>query len=286
MESPVNLVIEHHPDQHCFLAHPQPGLNCRLDYERHGEQLIITHTGVPAQLRGQGLAGQLVETAARWLAAQTLQLVPGCTYVRHWLAHQPRWQRLTAPTAAQRVLNEWFGTPGSAEDGQIQPKWFKKDAAFDAALRERFGATVDAALAGDFQAWDRNPWGALARLLLLDQFTRNIFRDTPQAFAGDAQALEIALALRPHLPALTTLERWFALMPLEHAESLERQEECVAAFEALVAEDERLASALDYARKHRDVIQRFGRFPHRNKILGRTSTPEEEAFLREPGSRF
>ncbi|MBB3194165.1 DUF924 family protein [Roseateles terrae] len=282
----MNVVIQHHPDHRCFLAHPQPGVQCRLDYERHGEQLIITHTGVPAQLRGQGVAAQLVETAARWLASQTLQLVPGCTYVRHWLAHQPRWQRLTAPAAAQRVLNEWFGLPGGAEDGQVQTKWFKKDPAFDAALRERFGSMVDAALAGEHQAWDRNPWGALARILLLDQFTRNIYRETPQSFAGDDLALQAALALLPQLPVMSPLERWFALMPLEHAESLEMQERCVAAFEALAAEDERLVSALDYARKHRDVIQRFGRFPHRNAVLGRVSTPEEEAFLQQPGSRF
>jgi uncharacterized protein (DUF924 family) len=168
----------------------------------------------------------------------------------------------------------------------VQSKWFKKDPDFDAALRERFGSMVETALAGEHQAWDRNPWGALARTLLLDQFTRNIFRDTPKAFAGDDLALQAALAIEPQLPVMSPLERWFALMPLEHAESLPLQERCVAAFEALAAEDERLGSALDYARKHRDVIQRFGRFPHRNAVLGRTSTPEEEAFLQQPGSRF
>ncbi|WAC75501.1 DUF924 family protein [Roseateles sp. SL47] len=282
----MNFVIQHHPDQHCFLAQPQPGLHCRLDYERHGEQLIITHTGVPAQLRGQGLAGQLVETAVRWLASQTLQLVPGCTYVRKWLEHQPRWQRLTAPAAAQRVLNAWFGVPGSEADGQVQSQWFKKDAGFDASLRERFGPLVESALQGDLTNWDRNPWGALARILLLDQFTRNIFRDTPRAFAGDALALVAALALRPCLQGLSPLERWFALMPLEHAESLELQTQCVQAFEALAAEDARLQGALDFARRHLEVIRRFGRFPHRNEILGRISTPEEVAFLQQPGSRF
>jgi len=282
----VNFVIQHHPDTGCFLAQPQPGLQCRLDYERHGEQLIITHTGVPAQLSGQGLAGQLVEAAVRWLAPLSLQLVPGCTYVRHWLERHPHWRRLTAPAAAQRVLNEWFGALGTEADGQVQTKWFKKDEAFDALLRERFQPQVEAALRGEYLDWDRSPWGVLARILLLDQFTRNIFRDTPRAFEGDALALEAALALRADMTALTTLERWFALMPLEHAESLEMQALCVEEFESLATQDERLRDALDYARKHQAVIQRFGRFPHRNAILGRSSTAEELSFLQQPGSRF
>ncbi len=282
----MNFVIQHHPDARCFLAQPQPGLQCRLDYERHGEQLIITHTGVPAQLRGQGLAAQLVETAARWLAEFPLQLVPGCSYVRHWLSAHPRWQRLLTPAAAQRVLNEWFGAPGSAQDGQVQMKWFKKDPAFDAELRDRFGALVEQALAGGLREWESTPWGALARIVVLDQFTRNIHRDTPLAFAGDALALAAALALLPRAQELGTLERWFVAMPLEHAEDLAMQDRSVATFEALAAEDARLADALDYAIRHRDVIARFGRFPHRNEILGRESTPDELEFLKQPGSRF
>ena len=282
----MNLVIQHLPDARCFLAQPQPGLQCRLDYERHGEQLIITHTGVPAQLTGQGVAAQLVEAAARWLAEFPLQLVPGCSYVRHWLLRHPRWQRLLTPAPAQRVLNEWFGLPGSAQDGQVQMKWFKKDAAFDAALRERFGPVIDQALRGGLRDWDSTAWGALARILVLDQFTRNVHRDTPASFAGDALALEAALALQPRAQELGVLERWFVAMPLEHAEDLAMQDRSVAAFEALAAEDQRLQDALDYAHKHRDVIVRFGRFPHRNEILGRESTPEEIEFLKQPGSRF
>lgn len=282
----MNLVIQHLPDARCFLAQPQPGLQCRLDYERHGEQLIITHTGVPAQLTGQGVAAQLVEAAARWLAEFPLQLVPGCSYVRHWLLRHPRWQRLLTPAPAQRVLNEWFGLPGSAQDGQVQMKWFKKDAAFDAALRERFGPVIDQALRGGLRDWDSTAWGALARILVLDQFTRNVHRDTPASFAGDALALEAALALQPRAQELGVLERWFVAMPLEHAEDLGMQDRSVAAFEALAEEDPRLQDALDYAHKHRDVIVRFGRFPHRNEILGRESTPEEIEFLKQPGSRF
>ncbi|WP_238139301.1 DUF924 family protein [Roseateles aquatilis] len=282
----MNLVIQHHPDARCFLAQPQPGLLCRLDYERHGEQLIITHTGVPAQLRGLGLASQMVETAARWLAPVPLQLVPGCSYVRHWLLRHPSWRRLLTPAAAQRVLNEWFGVPGDEQDGQIQSQWFQKDDAFDASLRERFGPVVEQALRGELRDWDSTPWGALARILVLDQFTRNIFRDTPRAFAGDALALSAALTLLPRAQELGTLERWFATMPLEHAEDLAMQDRSVAEFEALAAEDTRLDDALDYARRHRDVIARFGRFPHRNAILNRASTPEEIEFLKQPGSRF
>lgn len=282
----MNLVIQHLPEARCFLAQPQPGLQCRLDYERHGEQLIITHTGVPAQLSGQGLAAQMVEAAARWLSEFPLQLVPGCSYVRHWLLRHPRWQRLLTPAPAQRVLNEWFGAPGSAQDGQVQMKWFKKDPAFDALLRERFGEVVVQGLAGGLREWDSTAWGALARIVVLDQFTRNIHRDTPASFAGDALALEAALALLPRAQELGTLERWFAAMPLEHAEDLAMQDRSVAAFEALAAEDPRLKDALDYAHRHRDVIASFGRFPHRNEILGRASTPEELEFLKQPGSRF
>ena len=282
----MNFVIQHLPEAGCFLAQPQPGLQCRLDYERHGEQLIITHTGVPAQLRGQGLASELVETAARWLAAFPLQLVPGCSYVRHWLLQHPRWQRLLTPAPAQRVLNEWFGAPGGEHDGQVLMQWFKKDPAFDARLRERFGAVVDQALAGGLREWDSTAWGALARIVVLDQFTRNIHRDTPRAFAGDALALEAALALLPRSQELGPLERWFVTMPLEHAEDLAMQVRSVATFEALAAEDTRLKDALDYAIRHREVIARFGRFPHRNEILGRASTAEEIEFLKQPGSRF
>lgn len=282
----MNFVIQHLPEAGCFLAQPQPGLQCRLDYERHGEQLIITHTGVPAQLRGQGLASELVETAARWLASFPLQLVPGCSYVRHWLLQHPRWQRLLTPAPAQRVLNEWFGAPGGEHDGQVLMQWFKKDPAFDARLRERFGAVVDQALAGGLREWDSTAWGALARIVVLDQFTRNIHRDTPRAFAGDALALEAALALLPRSQELGPLERWFVTMPLEHAEDLAMQDRSVATFEALAAEDARLRDALDYAHRHREVIERFGRFPHRNEILGRASTAEEIEFLKQPGSRF
>lgn len=283
----MNIIIQHHPDARCFLAQPQPGLQCRLDYEQHGEQLIITHTGVPAQWRGLGLAARLVEAALRWLAPMPLQLVPGCSYVRHFLDRQPQWRRLLTPAPAQRVLNTWFGVPGGAEDGQVQARWFRKDPAFDQRLREQFLPLIEQALRGELTDWDHTPWGGLARVLLLDQFTRNVFRDSARAFEGDALALRAALDLLPRAEEqLSTLERWFVLMPLEHAEDLAMQTRCVALFETLAAEDTRLKEALDYAIRHRDVIERFGRFPHRNELLGRASTPEEIEFLKQPGSRF
>lgn len=185
------------------------------------------------------------------------------------------------------VLAFWFGSTDAAD-----PRWFKRSDAFDAAIRERFGATVQLALAGRLDGWAAQPPGALALILLLDQFTRNMYRGTPAAFAGDAQALALARQLvdsGEHL-RLPPLQRWFAVMPLEHAEDLTLQQQCVRLFEALAAEEgphrEALAGALDYARRHHDVVARFGRFPHRNAILGRASTAEEAAFLLQPGSSF
>jgi uncharacterized protein (DUF924 family) len=187
------------------------------------------------------------------------------------------------------VLPFWFGPPG--EPPAIQDAWFRKDPAFDERIRARFGALVEAALAGPLPAaegWRRSPRATLAEILVLDQFPRNLFRGSARSFAGDARALTLALGLfdSGQAAALGLLERWFAAMPLEHAEDLAMQERCVALFESFAAEDAALQGALDYARRHRDVVCRFGRFPHRNEWLGRPSTAEEIAFLREPGSRF
>ena len=130
----------------------------------------------------------------------------------------------------------------------------------------------------------------LARILLLDQFTRNIFRDTPRAFAGDAQALALAATLvaAGRDKNLAPCQRWFAYLPFEHSESLLDQERAVALFAGLRREmqNETFDGAYDYALRHREVITLFGRFPHRNAILGRTSTAEEIEFLKQPGSSF
>jgi len=191
----------------------------------------------------------------------------------------------SAPLApfAEEILTFWF-TSGPREDREV---WFRKDDAFDAEIRERFGEAIAPGLAGAFGDWCTTPRGSLARVILLDQFTRNAFRGTPQAFAGDARALATAKhALEREFDReLDPYERWFMYMPFVHSEDLETQDQAVTLFVALATETG-LDSPLPWTQRHRDVIARFGRFPHRNEILGRPSTPEELAFLAQPGSRF
>ena len=186
------------------------------------------------------------------------------------------------PLAAE-ILDFWFGPPAHV----ARAAWFRKDAAFDAMIGERFGPAVDAALAGAFHDWTATPRGTLARVLLLDQFTRNLHRKTPRAFAGDTEALAMATAAvdRGDDRVLDRFERWFLYMPFEHAENLAAQQRSLALFGALAAESGNRGD-LEWAEKHAVIVRRFGRFPHRNAILGRASTPEEIAFLQEPGSRF
>lgn len=186
------------------------------------------------------------------------------------------------------VLEFWFGAPGSAEHGSLRKCWFEKDPAFDAEIRRRFLALVDEAAAGRLDDWADRPEGLLALIVLLDQFPRNLFRDAPRAFATDAQALALAQqALAQGVDAqLMPVARAFIYLPFEHSEDLAMQDRAVALFAALAQHGEAFASYLDYAERHRDVIRRFGRFPHRNAILGRASTPEEIAFLARPGAGF
>jgi len=192
---------------------------------------------------------------------------------------------------ASAVLDFWFGPAGSSTRGAARDVWFRKDAAFDAEIRTRFNEATDIALAGGYGEWCVGAEGSLARVLLLDQFTRNIHRDKPTSFAGDARALAtaqdaIARGLDRALdPELGPYGRWFLYMPFEHAEDRRAQERSLQLFGAL-AQETGLAEPLEWARKHADVIARFGRYPHRNAILGRASTPEELAFLAQPGSRF
>ena len=189
----------------------------------------------------------------------------------------------------QDVLDFWFGAPGSPEAGKPRREWFVKKDEFDAVIRDRFGPVIDQALAGGLREWDaEGAQGTLARILVLDQFTRNAHRNTPLSFAGDALALAAARALVDSGAdrALAPLQRAFAYMPFEHAEDAYMQECAVELFGVLAAEHPGFDEMLDYAHRHRGVIARFGRFPHRNEILGRASTPEEVEFLRQPGSRF
>jgi uncharacterized protein (DUF924 family) len=199
---------------------------------------------------------------------------------------------------AKAVFDFWFvPTEGQAADA-MRSQWFKKDDAFDREIASRFGAQLDQALAGGLREWDaEGPASALARIVLLDQFSRNAFRGTPKAFAGDAQALQAALDMVDAGADLTLppLQRAFVYMPFEHAEDMAMQEQAVALFTrmdnaerdtASAATSKGIAGMLDFAQRHREVIRRFGRFPHRNAILGRASTPEEIAFLQQPGSGF
>lgn len=195
------------------------------------------------------------------------------------------------------VLVQWFGSvrPDNASALAHKAQWFTKSAAFDAQLKQRFGAAVQSALDGQLRHWaTQGPWPCLALILLLDQFTRNIHRGTPQSFAGDPQALALALEAQDRgwdleLPEVV---RSFMYLPLEHAEDPAIQQRSVQAVHSLVqmAPDdysrEFLAGTLDYAYRHQEVIARFGRFPHRNPILGRASTPAESEYLAQPGSGF
>lgn len=194
------------------------------------------------------------------------------------------------PPAAAAVLDFWFLPAGQPGHDVFRPEWFRKDPAFDTVIRERFGALAEQALAGGLVDWEATADGALARILLLDQFPRNLFRDTARAFAGDTAALALAesLVASGRDKNLPPIRRWFVFLPFEHSESLLNQERAVALFAGLrrEAQDPAFEAAYDYAVRHRDVIERFGRFPHRNAALGRASTPEEQAFLKLPGSSF
>ncbi|MES2019125.1 MAG: DUF924 family protein [Pseudomonadota bacterium] len=190
---------------------------------------------------------------------------------------------------AQDILDFWFLPPGADGYGKARELWFRKDDRFDVDIRERFGVLVEQAMAGGLREWDlQGPQGTLARIVLLDQFTRNAFRGTPASFGGDALALEAATGLVDSGAdqQLLPVQRWFAYMPFEHAEDARMQERSVTLFGALAASHEGYDGVLDYAHRHRGVIARFGRFPHRNAILGRASTEEEIAYLAQPGSGF
>jgi uncharacterized protein (DUF924 family) len=188
----------------------------------------------------------------------------------------------------------WFG--GKADDAAADRQsklWWGKSAETDAELAERFTPLVEAARAGMLDDWSETPRGTLALILLTDQLPRNIYRGTAAAFASDARARAVAVASldRGWDRQLLPIERVFLYLPLEHAESMADQERSVALYTRLFQEApekqvERYRNFLTFALRHRRVIERFGRFPHRNDILGRESTPEEVAFLQEPGSSF
>lgn len=190
------------------------------------------------------------------------------------------------------MLDVWFGT--TPQERAAAPKrWFSTDPDFDSLLQEQFEGAVAPAAAGAFADWESRPHGALALILLLDQVPRNIFRQDPRSFAFDPAAREVlgrALG-RGHDAWLTTRERTFLYMPLMHSEHLPDHGLAAQCFERALAaaptadEAEAVRYTLDYERKHVEILNRFGRYPHRNEVLERTSTPEEISFL-EGGRGF
>ncbi|HWA44305.1 MAG TPA: DUF924 family protein [Hypericibacter adhaerens] len=175
-----------------------------------------------------------------------------------------------------------------------RPLWFEKNAAFDAEIRHRFSGWIEPAAQGRFADWERRPDTALALVVLLDQFPRNIHRESPRAYLHDAVTLAIAMRAiaRGHDQALPLDQRFFFYMPLEHSESLADQCRAMDLFRGWVEAHEgdprrgKAEEAFRYVARHHEIIERFGRFPHRNRCLGRNSTPEELAFLTEPMSSF
>ena len=185
------------------------------------------------------------------------------------------------------VLDFWFGAPGSTERGTPRAAWFKKSDAFDQEVRDRCLQVYMLAAGGKLDTWCSAPLPMLALIIVCDQFPRNMFRNDPRAFATDGQALAAAKRMVDlgWDMQLAPIERQFAYLPFEHAEDMAMQQRSLELFER-VAEDPALADVPGWARKHFDVIARFGRFPHRNAILGRASTPAEIEFLKQAGSSF
>jgi uncharacterized protein (DUF924 family) len=183
----------------------------------------------------------------------------------------------------REILSFWFGDQPLNDAPEAREAWFNPTPEFDREIADRFLVNYDQTAAGDLDDLMGSAEGCLALVILLDQFPRNMFRGTARAFAADGKALAVARhaldkGFDASLPPVACL---FLYLPFEHSEDRADQERSVALFEALGN-----AHWLDYAVRHRDIVARFGRFPHRNALLGRTSTAEEEDFLTQPGSSF
>jgi len=193
------------------------------------------------------------------------------------------------------VLSFWFGeldAEGRADDAH-RASWWKKDPAFDTKILERFAATREAIIAGERDDWLTSPRGRLAYIIVLDQFSRNMHRDSADMYTADHLSVGATLAgvEAGDDKTFSCDERTFFYMPLMHSEALEDQEKCVELFSAFCEElegkiKEGVEGNVKYAVIHRDIVKRFGRFPHRNQILDRASTDEEAEFLKQPGSSF
>lgn len=188
----------------------------------------------------------------------------------------------------KRVLDFWFSS-GSMDQPTIDSRmerWFNSDTAFDAIVRHEFGPLVDRAGKGELDGWIATPEGRLALIIVLDQFRRHIYRGTPRAFSRDPQALKLCVegAMKGDYKRLPAIQQAFYFMPLQHAESLKIQERSVKIYEGLVSGVSEtlkatLATFAQFAELHHDIIESFGRFPHRNRVLGRPNTEAEAEYL-------
>jgi uncharacterized protein (DUF924 family) len=203
-----------------------------------------------------------------------------------------------SPPEAAAILDFWFLPKDDPKHGQSRMEWWQKKVEFDDSIRTQFGPLIERVLSGEQKPWPeaaKDARVALAWIILLDQFTRNIYRGSGRSFAGDPLALAASKALLANkdlYESLSPYERSFVLMPLEHSEVLADQEEVIQRFEALAPDFTKQGAQkagemlLDYAKQHHVIVARFGRFPHRNALLGRQSTEEEIEFLKQPGSSF
>jgi uncharacterized protein (DUF924 family) len=185
------------------------------------------------------------------------------------------------------VLDFWFGREGEEGYGEFREMWFTKDPEVDREIRDRFGTVYEEAAAGRLDSWKNDSHSCLALIIVLDQFPRNMFRGDARMYAADGEALVAARHAVEHVydRALPPFQRLFVYLPFEHSEDLEDQRRSMELFQGLAAEmgSEDL---LGYAARHMEIVERFGRFPHRNEILGRTTTSEEAEFLKGPDSSF
>jgi uncharacterized protein (DUF924 family) len=191
------------------------------------------------------------------------------------------------PSRTGEVLDFWFGREDEPGYGEFREAWFRKDAEFDAEVTARFADLYEEADAGDLDGWREDARSCLALVIVLDQFPRNMFRGDGRTHAADAKALQtskyaVEHALDRELPAF---QRMFLYMPFMHSENVEDQRRSVELF-ARLADEPGAPDVTSYAVGHREIVERFGRFPHRNEILGRRTTPEEAEFLKTEGSSF
>ncbi|WP_414549464.1 DUF924 family protein [Anabaena sp. CCY 0017] len=188
---------------------------------------------------------------------------------------------------AKTILEFWFGHPDAPDYGKPKAYWFGEKAEFDQEIQNQFLSAYQKAADGYLDDWIDSAETCLALILLLDQFPRNMFRGTPEAFATDWEALSAAqyAVVQGYDCQLLPVQRWFIYLPFEHSENLTHQRQCVKLFQQL-SHDPDSAKAIEHSLSHQEIIARFGRFPHRNSILGRTSTASEKEFLQQPSSWF